>query len=721
MKLLRRDFLKYCIGSAAALGLEFSTLGTMGKALAATGAPPAPTYPISEDIYTTLDRTVNPYDSPPGSFPPQQGYVPTIPPCDIAEYAANSYGEWNYVGGEGDVLGVPYVSPSMQYPMANPPVIGPSLTDPSQCATLLSFFTISDIHICDKESPARAIYDGYQYPAPKIPNPGKGGALQPAGNSSCYSGITLYTTHVLDAAVQTINALHQQAPFDCGIALGDACDNNQYNEIRWYLDVLDGKRITPSSGAHVGAGTIDYQKPYQAAGLDKSIKWYQAVGNHDQFWMGSTAVTSHLRQTLVGTSVLNFGHVILNPAFDYLVPDWQATFATRGNYMGVVDGTTENGTIIDAGPLTTPPKVVADPNRHSLSISQWMAQFFNTTSQPAGHGFTRQMVIDGFACYHFYPKADVPIKVIVLDNTDKSGSAFSALDQKRYEWLINELEQGQATDELMIVCAHIPVAPYAQTSTPEPMSIWNPYCVEPTTEAGLVAQLHNYPNLVMWIAGHVHRNTITPQPSPYNPEYGFYTVETPSLRDFPQQFRRFQIVRNSDNNISTFVLSVDPAAAPLPSMMASPALKSRMCAIAAQQIFANPAQQGPGMDPNSCVYNAELVIQLSQLSPGLQAKIMAISPVVSSFKINGNAASTKSRTVTLDNTVVGSTPTQYMASEVAPTFNSNSATGWLPYSQAPSFILSPTPGAKTVYFQVMDGSGKESAVVSSKIRLAAAV
>ena len=59
-----------------------------------------------------------------------------------------------------------------------------------------------------------------------------------------------------------------------------------------------------------------------------------------------------------------------------------------------------------------------------------------------------------------------------------------------------------------------------------------------------------------WNAGHLHRNTITAQPpqapSPYvgNPENGFWEVETPSLRDFPRQFRRIDIYRNSDNNIS---------------------------------------------------------------------------------------------------------------------------------------------------------------------------
>ncbi len=103
------------------------------------------------------------------------------------------------------------------------------------------------------------------------------------------------STHLLDAAVQTINAVHRTSPFDFGIALGDACNNTQYNELRWYIDALDGKVITPSSGDHVGAGFIDYQKPYQAAGLDKSIPWYQVLGNHDQFWMGSCYESPLLR------------------------------------------------------------------------------------------------------------------------------------------------------------------------------------------------------------------------------------------------------------------------------------------------------------------------------------------------------------------------------------------------------------------------------------------
>jgi len=91
-------------------------------------------------------------------------------------------------------------------------------------------------------------------------------------------------TQVLDAAVQTINALHKKDPFDFGISLGDDCNSAQYNELRWFIDVLDGKNINPDSGVKddpVPGPHNDYQDEYKAAGLNKTINWYQALGNHD--------------------------------------------------------------------------------------------------------------------------------------------------------------------------------------------------------------------------------------------------------------------------------------------------------------------------------------------------------------------------------------------------------------------------------------------------------
>ena len=85
-----------------------------------------------------------------------------------------------------------------------------------------------------------------------------------------------------------------------------------------------------------------------------------------------------------------------------------------------------------------PPKVVADPDRRSLSRTEWMKEFFFTSSNPVGHGFNMADAKNGFACYSFVPKSTIPIKIIVLDDTQREddgsfdihGHGF--LDQARY-------------------------------------------------------------------------------------------------------------------------------------------------------------------------------------------------------------------------------------------------------------------------------------------------
>jgi hypothetical protein len=80
-------------------------------------------------------------------------------------------------------------------------------------------------------------------------------------------------------------------------------------------------------------------------------------------------------------------------------------------------------------------------------------------------------------------------------------------------------------------------------------------------------------------------------------ELGFWQIEKSSLRDFPQQFRTFEIVRNSGNTISIFTTDVDPAVKDR-----SLAGKSLYYAVAAQQLFNNPISFLP-----SGSYNVELV------------------------------------------------------------------------------------------------------------------
>ena len=77
------------------------------------------------------------------------------------------------------------------------------------------------------------------------------------------------------------------------------------------------------------------------------------------------------------------------------------------------------------------PIVAADRNRRALTTDtstslNWMKEFFNTTSEPKGHGFTQANLDHDFVSYTFEPKASVPVKVIVLDDTCKENPYASA-------------------------------------------------------------------------------------------------------------------------------------------------------------------------------------------------------------------------------------------------------------------------------------------------------
>jgi hypothetical protein len=318
------------------------------------------------------------------------------------------------------------------------------------------------------------------------------------------------------------------------------------------------------------------------------------LGNHDHFWMGGFPVVAP-QEFFTNTDVLLVGT----------------------NYMGTIDGSTPYGDVIDVGSVTNfivggvtnIPMVAADTNRYSLTTSNWMREFFNTTSKPIGHGFSETNVTSNFACYSFQPRTNLPVKVIVLDDTmsdqDFAIGEQGCLDPKRFNWLVKELDRGQAHDQLMIIAAHVPLELIDTNSTAGTNTII------PLTN--LLATLHTYPNLLLWMCGHTHQNNIIPQPSPYpdRPEYGFWEVQTASLRDFPHEFRTFEILRNTDNSISIRVTDVDPEVT-----TNSPAAVSLGYAVGAARIFMTPCTSLT--DTNSYAHNAEL---LKLLTPPMQVVI----------------------------------------------------------------------------------------------------
>ncbi|MEI7430137.1 MAG: TIGR03768 family metallophosphoesterase [Betaproteobacteria bacterium] len=570
----RRDFLKLSAMTFGAMTISSVTYGAINPARKRSVIQK---YPISLNVTTTLQAMLSFPKTLPGLTPPQI--------CEVEKYSSFGYGNWT-VG-----------SPLPLMPRTDIMPANYSNTSPARKTKFANFFTFSDIHITDKEAPNQLIHfqqaERFAY-----------------NNTSIYSPVMMYTTHVLDAAVQTVNALHKKNRFDFGLSLGDTCNSTSYNELRWYIDVIDGKVITPSSGAHLGADSIDYQKPYQAAGLDKSIPWYQTMGNHDHFYIGSFPVDANpalgFRQSYIADSVWSMANILAPNLRTFPVLfDITGMTAKPQYYAGVIDGSNPYGKIIHAGLASEPafaagaPKIAADPDRRSLVRTEWRQEFFKTTTKPVGHGFN---LVDknsppGFTCYSFVPNPEVPLKVIVLDNTQREDDGSTDihghgyLDADRWAWLQAELAKGQMANQLMVIAAHVPIAVAPVGSE---MEWWGettniaPQHRNAVSLAELVKTLQNTPNFLMWMAGHRHLNTVKAFPStdPGKPEQGFWQVETSSLRDFPQQFRTFEIYLNSDFTVSIVTVNVDPAVAE-----GTPAATSRKYAIAVQQIVQNSVSQ----------------------------------------------------------------------------------------------------------------------------------
>ncbi len=527
-------------------------------------------------VYTTLDRTLVPVPIP---------LFGSLTIFDAAKFDQYGYGKFTYGPGIACQKRIDLMPEGYTIESSKP------------VSTLLHFFTVTDIHLTDKESPCQTIFF-YQ--------------LAGQGGIGCYSPLILYTTHVFNAAVKTINKLDDERSFDLGLALGDMANNTQKNEVDWFIRLMDGGLVTPSSGIQPTGTLPDYQQTYTAPGLHSHIPWYAVIGNHDHFWSGSKPVTTKIRNAYIGNHILQVGD-----AFSSI-----SELDSNNFSMGTVDGTSRYGTVFGCGvvdQMGSIPDISPDPDRRTLSnVSDWINEFKTSTSMPQGHGFIQDNpnnLLGG--CYSFIPKSDLPLKVIVLDDTQTDDEdavgpdsiyGHGELTADRYEWLREQLKAGQDSNQLMIIAAHVPinVVPSGNPFT------WRPVPGSYETETDVLRMLQGFPNLILWVSGHRHLNNVTAIPSmtPGAPENGFWEVETKSTREFPEEFRTFDIVRNSDNTISIITTNVD-----IEMEDNSLAAIGRKYAIASNQIYKiDPTTLPMG----STAYNAELV---KQLTPVMKEKI----------------------------------------------------------------------------------------------------
>ena len=114
--------------------------------------------------------------------------------------------------------------------------------------------------------------------------------------------------------------------------------------------------------------------------------------------------------------------------------------------------------------------------------------------------------------------------------------------------------------------------------------------------------LLRYPNVVLWVNGHTHVNSVTAHARPAGAAApgGFWEVNTASHIDFPQQARIVELADNHDGTISIFGTIVD-SAAPLavPGALDTPqALAALSRELAANDWQERPAAPGAAGQPD---------------------------------------------------------------------------------------------------------------------------
>lgn len=427
---------------------------------------------------------------------------------------------------------------------------------------LAAFIHLSDVHLCDAESPARQVFlERWVDPSSVY--------KERIGSAGVYRPQEFLTVQVGVAAIEAANRIGK-APvsgvdLQAVVATGDVTDNAQANELGWYQSLMAGGVIQPWSGdearsSWVGAvptveedwsefywhpdgapdgvqpdrpttyfgyptipGLVDAaRQPVTSPGL--GLPWLTVHGNHDLLAHGTVVYDKTLQQVLLA--------------------DERKIDLARGQSPFVMIQSNA-----EVGPALYPYRedapgvpIAADENRRFVGEDGFTSVLGESVPAADADASTR------------YWTADLgELRLIALDTVNPYGGWQGSLDQEQFAWLREQLVAAQVDRRYVAILSHHPS-----------WTLFNPY--HPTSEPRALVDevlelLLSFPNVIAWVSGHVHANTSFWHAGPDGVS-GLWEITTASLIDWPQQFRVLEVLKEPGGTVvivSTIVDHVGPA------------------------------------------------------------------------------------------------------------------------------------------------------------------
>ncbi|HZC13558.1 MAG TPA: hypothetical protein VE270_06010 [Thermoleophilaceae bacterium] len=469
-------------------------------------------------------------------------------------------------------------------------------------SSLAFFAQLTDAQLADEMSPARV-----EFLRPTTPFLGLWRPHEALGPQTFDQAVRNVNAN---AVSRVPDAAGRRARLRFAIVTGDLSDNHQHNEVGWGVRLLEGGRIDPFSGARIGPGNRCADAPRGVVGrLNAAVaaRRYTGVQDHDD-WAGRTSAA---RDGFYDPDAPG-GDFGLLPRYPGLLERAQHPFraeglampwyATRGNHDAFAQGFVgaRAGAAIATGcrkvmPLDRPPAVnrVADgwelmrrlvtrgqfgwvppdPRRRFLS-----ARGFKRLHGRAdrGHGFgvvspgERRRSRGAASYYAWSPRPG--LRLLALDTIAEGGGSTGNIDHPQYLWLRRQLAQARRRDQLVVAYGHHSLetmgnprpderaGPCGRSALgcdhdPRRSSPVHRGQIGPASVRSLFLR---FPNLILFVTGHVHHNRVLPHF--LRSGSGFWQVTTASHMSYPQQSRLIELMDNGDSTLSILGTVLDTAA-----------------------------------------------------------------------------------------------------------------------------------------------------------------